>query len=67
MNTDTHYEPADPVDLIIAQERFEESDEYAGLLREWMVDDDITLNIGAARFYVSAQYDVGFQSWLANR
>ena len=56
-------EPPDDVDYIIAQERFEESDEYEQIVRDWMASDDDIFEEACNRFPLSAAYDVAFGAW----
>ena len=65
MNTDPSTWPSpDEVDIIQASERFEESEEYAAAVLEWMVEDGPTFDYAAGRFYLTDRYDREFAKWM---
>ena len=61
---DSYWTPPDDVDVIRAQERFEDSDAFRDAVRDWMVDDDPTFDFAAGPFWLSARFDVEFDKWM---
>ena len=63
--TDPHtWDPPDDVDLIIAQERYEESRTFDSDVRAWMVNDDDAVDYATLGFIGSDAYDVAFAEWV---
>jgi hypothetical protein len=60
-------EPPDDVDVILAQERYEATDQYDSDLREWMVNDDDVIGYASNRFLTTDTYDKAFERWLEGR
>lgn len=61
------WSPPDDVDLIVAQEQFEESDEYADIVRDWMMSSDAVYEWARDRFSVDSRYDEEFRRWVSAR
>jgi hypothetical protein len=66
MNTNPSTWPGpDDVDVIQAQERFEESSAFDSDLRAWMVNDDDVVAYATNRFVTTDEYDKAFEAWVA--
>ena len=64
---DTYWTPPDDVDLIQAQERFEETDEFRTAAVDWMTSDEVCIDFGCDRFASVAHhaYTKAFDQWIA--
>ena len=68
MNTDPQTWPRpDDVDVIAAQEAWEQTDDFADALTEWMVDDELVRDYAIDRFAAHGDYDRAFARWLDGR
>ena len=61
------WNPPDDVDMIVAQETFEESDEYTDIVRDWMTSSDAVFEWACDRFTVDTRYATEFERWLQRR
>ena len=61
---DSYWTPPDDVDVVAAQERFEDSDAFRDAVRDWMIDDDPTFDFAADRFCTTNRYEVEFTRWM---
>ena len=57
----------DAVDVIQAQEYFEQTDAFFDAVRDWMTQDDDSVQYAAARFMLDARFDHEFERWLDER
>jgi len=61
---DSYWTPPDDVDVILAQERFEESDDFADAVREWMTQSALVFDHAADLFPTTTAYDRAFTRWM---
>ena len=58
------FEPPDAVDVIQAQERFEESDAFVDAVRQWVLDG-AGFDWACEQFVMTSDYDRAFEKWNA--
>ena len=58
-------EPPDDVDIIQAQERFEQTDDFMDAALDWAINDEDCIADMVARFVAtSSPYDRAFDEWM---
>lgn len=63
--SNAYYEPSDDVDILLAEERFEESDEYIVILRNWLATADLPLQWAREEFiFDGSLYANEFAKWM---